>query len=61
MERVKEMSFSEMEKIQGGSFCGGFGAAVGLYGLGVLANWWDPIGWVGTVVIAGVSIYCISS
>ena len=50
----------EMENIMAGSsFCAGFGVAASAYEIGVLANWWNPIGWGGQVVLAGVGVYCI--
>ena len=29
------------------------------YEVGVLANWWNPVGWVGQGVLVGVGIACV--
>jgi len=54
-----ELSISEMEDIQAGSgavssFCTGFAAASGIYGLGCLLNLWNPCGIVGGVAIGAI-------
>lgn len=48
----------EMLEIQGGSFCHGVYVVDGAYTIGVLANWWNPIGWGGTVALLAVNGYC---
>jgi len=54
------LNLMDMESLNGGNkvdnFCLGFGAVSTAYAIGVAANWWNPIGWGGTVtglVIAG--------
>jgi hypothetical protein len=63
----KVLNFTEMESISGGNtvdnFCAGFGAVSAVYAVGVAVNWWNPIGWGGTiagiVVGAGCGLYAI--
>lgn len=50
-----------MSQLQGGgisNFCAGFGAVAAVYGLGVVANWWNPIGWGGSAVGAVIGVGC---
>ena len=59
-----EIQVSEMIEIQAGKsdavtdFCIGAGAVSAVYGLGVALNWWNPIGWGGTVAMAIVGAGC---
>jgi hypothetical protein len=61
------LNLMDMETVSGGNavdnFCAGFGAVAGVYAVGILANWWNPVGWsagaIGTVVGAGCGIYAI--
>lgn len=54
------LTTEEMENIMAGStFCQGFGVVASAYEIGLLANWWNPVGWGGQVVIVGVGVYCI--
>jgi hypothetical protein len=64
----KTMDLEKMELINGGmdkidSFCAGFGAAVGVYAVGIWANWWNPVGWstgAAAVLIGGsCALYAI--
>lgn len=57
---ITELDLEVLETINGGdhidNFCLGFGAVSTAYAIGVAANWWNPIGWGGTVaglVVAG--------
>jgi len=65
----EELSVSDMVEIQAGinvaAACGGFAAVAGVYELGVLANFWNPIGWGGQAALAvggvGCGIYALFS
>ena len=71
METIKKMnlsaiedrlSMSEMQEIQAGSgFCSALGAVALGYQVGVLLNWWNPLGWAGEVTLAAGGIYCLAS
>lgn len=56
------LNLIDMESLNGGNnidnFCAGFGIVAGAYAVGVLANWWNPIGWAGTVAGAVVGVGC---
>ena len=55
-----KLTLEEMDNIMAGStFCNGFAVVASAYEIGVLANWWNPIGWGGQVVLVGVGVYCI--
>lgn len=62
---MKKIEISRMEVIEGGSFWGGFcdgvNAATAVYGAGVLANLWNPVGQTATVALAVVNVACIFS
>jgi len=51
-----------MEIINGGNagdaFCAGFAAGSVVYSIGVVANWWNPIGWSGTVLLIAANAGC---
>jgi hypothetical protein len=55
-----KMSAEEMENIMAGSgtFCQGVYIADAVYGIGVVANWWNPVGWGGAVVAIALNGYC---
>jgi uncharacterized membrane protein YkgB len=59
---ICKLNFDQMELIAGGgkvsSFCAGFGAVSAVYGIGVLANWWNPVGWAGGTAAAIVGAGC---
>jgi|688.fasta_scaffold2797207_1 hypothetical protein len=59
---MKKMEFNQMENLEGGGrigeFCIGFGTVAAVYGVGVLANWWNPIGWGGSVAAAVIGAGC---
>ncbi len=50
---IQKLDFKTMASINGSGkidyFCLGFGAVSTAYGIGVAANWWNPIGWGETV------------
>ena len=59
---METLNFEQMEQVNGGSkfisvACDAITAGSVVYGFGVLANWWNPIGWVSAVGIAG-SLAC---
>ena len=66
---MKKKEINSLEMIQGGgaigSFCAGFGAVAVVYEAGVLANFWNPIGWgaavAGVSIAAGCAAYAIAS
>ena len=57
METIKEMSFSEMETIQGGGFCEGLQAGLIAGAFVASGMGWNPIGWGAALIVGGVSIY----
>jgi hypothetical protein len=59
---MKELHELQLETISGGdrvtTFCTGAGVAATVYGVGAVANLWNPIGWAGTLGLAAVVIGC---
>lgn len=60
---MKTLSLQEMEIVDAGGdwitgACGAFAVGVGTYAIGVAANWWNPVGWLGTAAIGTVGIAC---
>lgn len=59
---MKDLSFKQIENISAGdsvdNFCAGFGAVAAVYGVGVLVNWWNPIGWTASVAGATLGTGC---
>ena len=59
---MEELDIKSMQSIQGGgavdSFCTGFGAVASVYGVGVLANWWNPPGQAAIVAGAIIGLGC---
>lgn len=62
---MRKLNLNQLEKIQGGGFWGGFckgvHASTAVYGIGVVANLWNPIGGVGAVALAATNVACIFS
>lgn len=60
MKRILELE--QMELVNGGNagdaFCAGFAAGSVIYGIGVLANWWNPVGWAGSVALLAINGGC---
>ena len=59
---MKKLDLSIMEVIDGGGkaeFCKGFGVVAFGYEAGVLANFWNPIGWGGQAALLAVGGYCL--
>ena len=58
------LDINSMEAIKGGtaakSFCAGFDVGAVVYEVGVLANWWNPVGWIGQAAIAVVGAGCVA-
>lgn len=61
---MKKMNIVEMESIKGGDriddFCQGFGAASAVYGVGILANFWNPVGWGASAAAAVIGAGCVA-
>lgn len=60
---MKTLNLQEMEIVDAGGdwiagACGAFAVAAGTYTIGVAANWWNPVGWVGGVLMGGTAIAC---
>lgn len=59
---MRELSISEIEIISGGdsidNFCAGFGIVASVYGLGALANWWNPVGQSALVAGGIIGVGC---
>ncbi len=55
---MKELSFEKMEEVNGGSkegwskACATIAVGSGVYAVGLISNWWNPIGWVSAGFIA---------
>lgn len=43
------------------NFCKGFAAAEVIYGVGILANWWNPVGWGAGATALTINAACIFS
>jgi hypothetical protein len=58
----KNLDIATMEQLNGGNagdaFCAGFAAGSIVYGVGVLANWWNPVGWAGSVALLTINAGC---
>lgn len=56
------LDLKKMEIIQAGNagdaFCAGFAAGSVVYGIGCLANWWNPVGLAGTIGILAINAGC---
>lgn len=56
------LSLNKMESIHGGDpiagACVAIGAGSAVYTVGLLSNWWNPVGWVSAVFVV-VDIACI--
>ena len=56
---METLNFEQMEQVSGGktqfidAACDAITAGSAVYGFGVLANWWNPIGWVSAAGLAG--------
>lgn len=61
---MKVLEINQLENISGGDFitgvCAGVGAGVAVYGAGFALNWWNPVGWGGTLAIAVVGGACVT-
>ncbi len=59
---MKKLQITEMENFNGGNagdaFCAGFGVGSAIFTAGVIANWWNPVGWTGGLTIALVDAGC---
>jgi|AntRauTorckE5430_2_1112549.scaffolds.fasta_scaffold36626_2 hypothetical protein len=61
---MKELNLNELEIIGGtndtySNFCAGFTAGAIVYGAGVLANFWNPVGWGGGAAILAIEASCL--
>ena len=61
---INTLDFKKMEIINAGNagdaFCAGFTAGSITYGIGCLSNWWNPVGWGGTVAILAINAGCVA-
>lgn len=57
---MKTLNLKELENLNAGTFCQGFGVVAAGYEVGVLCNLWNPIGWGGQAALCAVSIYCLT-
>ncbi len=52
---MKTLELNQMQELTAGDFvgglCVGIGAGSAVYGVGVLTNWWNPVGWVSAAFI----------
>jgi hypothetical protein len=53
--KMKTLKLEEIENLNGGDFVGGLCVGIGagsvVYGVGVLTNWWNPVGWVSAAFL----------
>lgn len=60
---MRSLDVNKMEVLAGGNFvdgfCKGYGTVVAVYGVGVVANLWNPIGWAGTLAGAAIGLGCL--
>ena len=60
---MKTLSLNELELIQGGGFfsgfCRGVQAATVVYGAGIVANLWNPVGGGSAVALGVINAACI--
>ncbi|MCH2197054.1 hypothetical protein [Kordia sp.] len=62
---MEKLNFQDLDVITGGDFgdavdgfCIGYGVVAGGYAIGVAANWWNPVGWIGTAIGGIVAVGC---
>lgn len=59
---MKALDYKETESINGGGFissaCNAFGLAAGVYGAGVIASIWNPVGATATIVGGVIGLGC---
>ncbi|WP_114751136.1 hypothetical protein [Pleomorphovibrio marinus] len=60
---MKALEINRLEEKSAGGFingfCAGFGAAALVYGAGVAANFWNPVGWAGGIAGGVITAGCI--
>jgi hypothetical protein len=61
---MKIIELEKMPLINGGdrlsTICTAFNVGSAAYATGVLFNWWNPVGWVGSGVLLAANIGCIA-
>jgi len=61
---MEKLNYSNLEDISGGdaidSFCKGFGAAASVYGVGIYANLWNPVGISAGIAAALIGGACVA-
>ena len=55
---MNTLSLNQMETFAGGNWvdkaCGVIGVGSTIYGVGLLFNWWNPVGWIdGAALVLG--------
>ena len=59
---MKTLNNIELSNINGGDFidgaCAGVGAAASVYGLGIIANLWNPPGMIAGITMGVVGLGC---
>ncbi len=65
---MRTLEIEELVEIQGGDIvtglCAGVAMGSAIYGLGLLTNWWNPVGWVSggfIAVDAACALYAVLS
>jgi len=52
---MKTLELNQMESVEGGNAvdaaCVAIGAGSVVYDLGVMSNWWNPIGWLSATML----------
>lgn len=59
---MKNLSILQMEQVtaQGKKeFCTALYVGESVYAVGVVANFWNPVGWGGTIALIGLNGYCV--
>ncbi|MCG9900814.1 MAG: hypothetical protein MH132_12485 [Hydrotalea sp.] len=61
---MKQIELNAMTNIVGGDLisaaCTGYNVGSAVYSIGVLANWWNPVGWVGGTILAVTNVACLA-
>jgi hypothetical protein len=55
---MKKIETIQMVEISGGTFCQGVYVVEAAYGIGVITQLWNPVGWGGAVIMIGLNGYC---
>ena len=61
---MKQIELNSMATINGGNLltaaCTGYNVGSAVYGVGVLANIWNQVGWVSGIIFSVTNIACLA-